>query len=273
MMPQTPTSPDYNVEFSDEILEAFKRYSAERSAKYLMPHLRPGMRLIDVGCGHGVLSMGLARAVAPGELHGVDLIESRIRLAETIARENGLSNASFHVGDPLALPFEDDSFDVAHCHNVLTYIPDTGATLAEIRRVLKPGGIVACRELITDSCFTEPDYGVLGRAWALYEDILAADDAHPQMGKDLKGRLVEAGFENIEVSASFDLYETPDDKEFIHSVTEQWFLTPEAMYAAIISGAATQELCDQIRDAYTRWKDQAGAFCALAWGEAVADNP
>ena len=60
------------------------------------------------------------------------------------------------VGDVTDLPFDDDSFDVAHCHAVLMHVPDTPAVLAEVKRVLKPGGIIASREAIISSSFSTP---------------------------------------------------------------------------------------------------------------------
>ena len=270
---RTQISPDYMSNFSEEILEHFKRYSAEQNAKFLLPRLRPGLSVIDVGCGVGAVSVGLAKAVEPGELHGVDADEAKVRMAQSIAEERQQRNAHFQVGDLLDLPFSDDSFDVAHCHNVLMYVPDTRAVFAEIRRVLRPGGIVACRELMVESCFSHPDFGILRRSWDMFEDILSTDGAHPQMGKNLNGLLTEAGFENIIRSASFDLYDTPEDVNFIYTVLQQWFLAPEIVETAVMYGAATQKMCDQIRNAYDRWKDHSGAFSALAWGEAIAVNP
>ncbi len=62
----------------------------------------------------------------------------------------------FHVGDVTALPFEDNFFDVAHCHAVLMHVPDRMATLAEVKRVLKPGGIIASREMFVSCSFLSP---------------------------------------------------------------------------------------------------------------------
>ena len=181
------STPDYTMGFSDEMLESLRRFTAENSAAHLLPHLRPGLRVLDFGCGPGTISLGLAKAAAPGELHGVDMEESQIELARQVAAANGLDNAIFHVGDVADLPFEDGFFDVAHGHNVLMHIPDTAAALAEVKRVLKPGGILSCREMICASSFTQPDFGVIRKSWDMFEDLLAADDGHPQMGKELKG--------------------------------------------------------------------------------------
>ncbi len=270
---QTSATPDYTMGFSDEMLESIRRYTAESNAAYLLPYLRPGLRVLDFGCGLGTISVGLAKAVAPGELHGVDMEESQIDLAMAVAKANGLDNAIFHVGDITDMPFEDGFFDVAHGHNVLMHIPDTGAVLAEVKRVLKPGGIIACREMISGSSFTHPDFGVIRSAWDMFEDLLAADEGHPQMGKELKTHIVDAGFTNGKITASFDIYNAPADVAFIYEFAQKWFLAPEITEAAVKYGAATQELCNAISDAYDRWKDHPGAFCGVAFGGAVAGRP
>ena len=270
---QTSSTPDYTMGFSEEMLESLRRYTAEASAAYLLPYLRPGLRVLDVGCGPGTISVGLAKAIAPGEMHGVDMEESQIDLARSVAKMNGQDNALFHVGDVMDLPFEEGSFDVAHCHNVFMHIPDTAAVLAEVKRVLKPGGIIGCREMICGSSFTQPDFGVIRKSWDMFEDLLAADDGHPQIGKELKSHIVEAGFTNVRITGSFDIYSAPDDIAFIFAFANKWFLSPEITEAAIKYGASTRELCDAISAAYDRWKDHPGALCGLAFGEAVAGKP
>ena len=273
MSQPTSSTPDYTMGFSDEMLEALRRYTAENSARHLLPHLRPGMRVLDFGCGLGSISVGLAKAVSPGELHGIDMEESQVELARQVAAVNGLDNATFHVADVVDMPFEDNFFDVAHCHNVLMHIPDTAAVLAEVKRVLKPGGIISCREMIGASSFTQPDFGVIRKAWDMFEDLLAADDGHPQMGKELKDHILTAGFTNIRVTGSFDMYSTPADVAFIFGFANMWFLSPEITEAAIKYGASTRELCDAIEKAYGAWKDHPGALCGLGFGEVVAGKP
>ena len=269
----SPGTPDYTMGFSEEFLESLRRYTAQTSAFYLLPYLRPGLRVLDFGCGPGTISAGLARAIDPGELHGVDMEASQIDLARDVARAYGQDNAKFHVGDVTALDFEDDFFDVAHCHNVLMHVPETQAVLTEVKRVLKPGGILACREMICESSFSNPDFGVLNKAWGMFADLLEADDGHSQMGKDMKASILEAGFENIRITGSFDLYDSPQDREFIYQLANMWFLSPEITEAAIKYGAATEKLCDDIRVAYERWRVHPGATCGVAFGEAIANKP
>ena len=110
------TETSYTMGYSEEFRQMLNRRSAESHAVHLMPLLEPGMRVLDFGCGPGTISVGLARAVDPGEVHGIDIEESQINLARAAAEAGGHRNATFHVGDVTDLPFDDHSFDVAHCH-------------------------------------------------------------------------------------------------------------------------------------------------------------
>ena len=266
-------TPDYTMGFSEEILDALARYTAESTAKHLLPYLRPGLRVLDFGCGPGTISVGLAKAVHPGEMHGVDMDEHTIEHARAVAQSQRQENAVYHVGDVTDLPFEDNFFDAAHCHNVLMHIPDTSAVLTEVKRVLKPGGVIACREMIAGSSFSHPNFGVLRKAWDMFEDLLEADDGHPQMGKDMKDHLVKAGFEGIRMEGTFDFYNSPADVAWIYAFANKWFLSPEITEAAIKYGASTRELCDAIAAAYEKWRVHPGALCGIAYGEALANKP
>ena len=184
-------------------------------------------------------------------------------------------NATFHVGDVTALPFPDSFFDVAHCHDVLMYVPDTQAALAEVKRVLKPGGLIGCREMICESSFVHPSMGIFETAWHPLEDLLTFDYGHPQMGREMKGHILEAGFTNIRISASFETRSVPADVALIHSLARRWFSSPEMVEAASIY--ALPEMADSLQDrlsaAIDEWKDLPDAAVAYAYGEAFANKP
>ena len=147
---------EYTMGYDENFQQLLRLRSAESHAAYLLPHLKSGHRVLDFGCGPGTISVGLARAIEPGELHGIDMEESQIGIARAAAQAGGHANATFHVGDVTALPFEDNFFDAAHCHAVLMHVPDTPRVLAEVKRVLKPGGIIGSREMFVSSSFLEP---------------------------------------------------------------------------------------------------------------------
>ena len=271
MADNTSETHTYTMGYSEEFQQLLRRRSVQTHAAHLLPHLKAGVNALDFGCGLGAFAVGMAELVDPGELHGVDIEASQIEIARAAARDGGHSNATFHVADVTErLPFDDGFFDVAHCHAVLTHVPDTQAALREVKRVLKPGGVLACRELIVASCFAEPDFGNLDAAWGTFATLLAANGGHPQMGRELKGALLEAGFADIEAGGSFESFSEPDDVAFMHSFISDWFLAPPVIAAATTYGLATQEQFDGWRVSLDRWKDHPSAFAAFAWGEAVA---
>ena len=269
----TRDAQDYTMGYSEEFLQLLDRRSAASHAGYLLQHLEPGFRVLDFGCGPGTISVGLAGAVDPGEVHGIDVAASQIEMARAAAAAGGHGNATFHVGDVTALPFEDDYFDAAHCHAVLMHVPDTAAALSEVRRVLKPGGVVGCRELFVSGCFLEPTAPEVTQAWSVFAGLLAANGGHPEIGKQLNGTFIENGFTDISTGASFDFFGTTADVAFLRAFIDDWFYSPEVIAALTKFGIATQEQLDAWRDGLDEWRDTPGACGGLAFGEAAARKP
>jgi ubiquinone/menaquinone biosynthesis C-methylase UbiE len=127
--------------------------------RYLRPVLdrvgiRPGERVLELGPGPGIFTVEAARRVGPeGELVAVDIQPEMIAQAEKRVREAGLTNVQAHIADACHLPLDDASVDRVFLVTVLPEIPDQVSALAELRRVLKPGGVLS----ITEE-FLDPDY-------------------------------------------------------------------------------------------------------------------
>jgi len=103
--------------------------------------LRRGERVLDVACGTGLVAFGAARAVgARGRVAGVDLSGEMVAAAQRRGADLGIGNATFARMDAEALDFPDASFDVVLCGLGLMYVDDPGCAIAEMRRVLAPGG-------------------------------------------------------------------------------------------------------------------------------------
>jgi len=109
-----------------------------------MVELEPGERVLDVACGTGLVSFRAAQTVGPtGAVVGTDISGQMVETARRIAAERGIDNARFERADAEALPFADRAFDAAVCALGLMYVPDPIKALAEMRRVLRPGGRAA----------------------------------------------------------------------------------------------------------------------------------
>lgn len=268
-----PATPHYTMGFSETIVQLLERHTVHTQAAHLLPYLKPGLRVLDFGCGPGTISVGLAKAIEPGELHGVDMESTQIDLARAIAEAGGHRNATFQVGDVTQLPFDDEFFDIVHGHAILLHVPDTQAVLAEVRRVLKPGGLIATREGIFHCSFLAPHFEVLDDAWASFSELIIADDGHPDIGRDLKTLLLEAGFTDVRPSASFSSYTTPDEVAFFYGVLRDWFLSPEVRAAATEYGVVSHQQFDNLDRAIERWVKHPGAFAGIAHGECIASKP
>jgi SAM-dependent methyltransferase len=125
----------------------------------LVPEEREA-RWIDVACGPGVVSRGIAGRV--GSVSGIDLTPAMVEEAERRAREDGVGNVGFTLGDATALDFPDASFDGAITRLSLHHIPAPGRVVAEMARVVRPGGWVVVSDIAAD-----PD----GEAAAWREEI------------------------------------------------------------------------------------------------------
>ncbi len=273
MTEQAQESSSYTMGYSPEFLQLLDRRNAESHAGHLLPHLNAGDRVLDFGSGPGTISVGLAKAIEPGELRGIDMEESQVLLARAAAEAGGHSNATFQVGDVTDLPFEAGYFDAAHCHAVLMHVPDTQAALAEVKRVLKPGGVIASREMIGGSSFLEPGSESIDMAWKTFMGLLAANGGHPQMGKELKSALLTAGFTDIAATASFDFFSNAADIAFLRAFIEDWFFSAEVIAAATTYGLATHQQFDEWHSEIDDWSDQIGAVGGLAFGETIAFKP
>ena len=121
------------------IVGSYTRRTAETCAGFLLPRLQPDTVLLDLGCGPGTITAGLARRV--GRVVGLDASVEMVDAAENHAADCGIDNAAFEVGSAYDLPFSDDSFDVVYAHQVFQHLSQPVEALREVRRILKPEGI------------------------------------------------------------------------------------------------------------------------------------
>jgi ubiquinone/menaquinone biosynthesis C-methylase UbiE len=139
---KTQTTTEDANKWRERLAKAFQERNLDEDVPELKPYLPRGGRVLDVGCGSGGITLGVAAAVAPGTVVGIDPNPNSIQIAEQMAKERGISNVSFQVGDGSNLDLPDNTFDVAYSHTVLHLVIDPIKVLNEQQRVVKQGGWV-----------------------------------------------------------------------------------------------------------------------------------
>jgi len=114
--------------------------SAAVYADFLQPHLTAGDAVLDVGCGTGSITVGLASRV--DRVIGVDLDDAEFVDARAHARRSGIDNVEFRAGSVYTLDFPDRRFDACLAHSMLETLDRPVDAMREVHRVLKPGGVV-----------------------------------------------------------------------------------------------------------------------------------
>ena len=241
--------------------------TAARDADFFLPHLRSGMRVLDVGCGPGGITVGLAEAVAPGEAVGVDFQSAQVEQARALAAERGVANARFEVGDAYQLPFPDGSFDAVFAHAVLIHLREPVRALAEMRRVLRPGGIAGVRDPDLGTVVFTPPTPLLEQRRELHVRVLRHNGGDPVIGRHYRRLLLEAGFARAEARASVvsagSFEETRHSAAFIKNRFQGFART------ALDEGWVSQATVDAMVAGIDAWAERPDAFSAVMWFQAI----
>lgn len=242
--------------------------TAEHHAAYLLPYLTPGMELLDVGCGPGSITRGLAERVAPGPTLGVDLKREYLPPASAADDQDALR---FAVGDVLALPFADERFDAAHAHALFQHLADPLAAMTELHRVLRPGGILAVADWDRTLTILHPAPPLLMRALSWLDVLREQDGGDPRAGRKLAELMARAGFARARMTVVAEGLATArtarDTGEYWASTFEQ----EPTRVRLIDAGLTTKDALTAVPAAWRAWGQEPGAlmithwFCAVAW--------
>jgi len=251
----------------ESVLKSHTWRTIDNSAAYLSRHLEPGLSLLDVGSGPGTITVEFADRVAPGRVVGLDASPEVIAKASA---DFSRDNLEFATGDAYALPFADHSFDVVHAHQTLQHVADPVAMLREMRRVAKPGGIVAARDVDYAGTFWYPVIADLDAWLALYEQVHRSNGGEPDAGRRLKAWAREAGFTEVATTASVWNFSDAIDREWWGSMWEARVLQSAFAGDAVSKGLATPQQLEAISRAWRHWADSEDGWLAMPHGEIIA---
>jgi ubiquinone/menaquinone biosynthesis C-methylase UbiE len=177
--------------------------------------LRPGLKVLDVGCGMGDFLRLLAPFLSAGTAVGVDLSETMIAEARQRSADN-VVNLSFRVGSVLELPFPAASFDRVLATQLLLHVPDPLKALIEMKRVLAPSGLICVTEIDWGTLVVQSSDNELGRR---FSDLACRELRNGLIIRELPGQLRELGFDGIVIRPEIELAQDLD-------AFYTWFVEP-----------------------------------------------
>jgi 2-polyprenyl-3-methyl-5-hydroxy-6-metoxy-1,4-benzoquinol methylase len=264
------TDPRYVHGHHESVLRSHRWRTAENSAGYLLPHLEPGMRLLDVGCGPGTITIDLAARVAPGEVIGVDAAEGPLVDARAAATTAGVTNVSFRVADGMALPFDDGTFDVVHAHQVLQHVPDPVGMLREMRRVTRAGGLVAARDSDYAAFTWYPAVPALDEWLELYHRVARASGGEPDAGRHLLAWAHAAGLNDVTATASAWCFADDESRTWWGGLWADRAVHSTYATRSLELGLADEATLQRISDAWRDWSTEPDGWLAILHGEILA---
>ncbi len=235
---------NYTLGHDDVALAFVSRRRLDPDGAALLPHLRPGLRVLDCGCGPGTVTADIARAVPGGQAVGVDISAQQVAQASAHWRGEAVDNLEFRQADAYCLPFPEASFDAVFSHALLEHLAEPVAAVREMLRVLKPGGpLVVCTPDWGGFLFS-PSTPALALAIAAYTGLQERNGGDPLCGRRLREHLLEAGAEGVHARARYENYQPlsiitellawqleRDDQHGHGTTLRQWGQQPAAMFA------------------------------------------
>ena len=263
MTDQQAPKDTYTHGHHQSVVQSHARRTVEVEGAFVLPELRAGQRLLDAGCGPGSITVGLARAVAPGEVVGIDLSEDVLETAREQAEAAGVGNVDLQIGDIYGLDFAAASFDVVFAHQLLQHLTDPVRALREMRRVLRPGGLLAVRDSDYATMSPAPKFPEFDDWLALYHAVAYANEAEPDAGRYLSGWVREAGFTEVRLRPNVVAYEGADARVWGETWAQR-ILHSSVGSQAVEYGLAEPADLQQISDGWARFAASAAPFFMYA---------
>jgi ubiquinone/menaquinone biosynthesis C-methylase UbiE len=260
----------YATDHAESVLSTHRWRRLDNSASYVVPYLKPGLKVLDVGCGPGSLTVDIAKHVSPdGNVIGIENQPGPLAEGRRLADAEGVNNVTLELGDAHNLAYEDETFDLVHAHQVLQHITNPVKALSEMRRVVKTGGIVACRESATATWY--PDIEALMFQHELARRLSKDRGGNPHPGNHIHVWAREAGFslDQIKRSAGTWCFSTPEERVYWGGTMAARAESSGFASNAIEGGYVTAVQLTTVATAWREWTDNEDAWFGFLHGEII----
>ena len=268
-MPMHNDSPFYGYNVA-VIQDQYVGRGAVGVVDFLLPHVKPGLSVLDAGCGPGTITQGLAEIAAPGKVIGCDLEPGMVARASELAEGKGLDNLSFQQGNILDLPFEDNTFDVVMSCAVTEHLSEPVKAMSELGRVVKKGGVVGITRTDWSASLFAPPCPSAERFIELFQRGFETQGATMFGGKNLPRMLQEAGLTVDEVVITFSNAYIPGPGNPMVAGWAQWIENLPLFDRVIEEGLTTREELDGMCAEMREWAAQSNTLAATGGCRVVA---
>lgn len=242
----------------------------DSAAAYLASELRPGLRVLDVGCGPGTITVDLARRVAPGRVIGLDAEPSVLKVARANAASAGVTNVEFMTGsvyDLTEVIRAEGPFDVVHAHQVLLHLADPIAGLRQMLQATRPGGLLAARDADYAGVIMWPADPRLDRWLQIYRAVAHEGGTEPDAGRRLMAWAHAAGASDVTPTASIWCHATPTERAWWGGQWAERIVASTIAERAIANGHADSEELADIALAWREWAEHPDGWFSIPHGE------
>ena len=244
--------------------------TAERELAFLTPYLAPGKAVIDCGCGPGSITLGLADAVRPGEVLGIDIEPRQLEVARSAAGRRGTDNVRFEQASIYELPAHDGAFDIAVAHFVIEHVSDPPRALREMRRVLRPGGVAAIKDPYYPAFVFRPQTPEI----VLFQELMARwqkhNNASTTYSADLRAHLLAAGFSRTLASAGMEsVAGAGQDAMVFRMILENQVKEQSFRETVLQQGWATESQLNAISDSASTFAERPDVFGFIVFVQAL----
>jgi SAM-dependent methyltransferase len=215
------------------------------------------------------LSPPTSARVAPGPVLAVDQFADVLDVARAEAQRRNLSNVSFSTADVHQLDFPDDAFDVVHAHQVLQHVADPVRALREMRRVCRPGGVVAARDADYAGFIWFPRLPALDLWLDLYQQAARTNGGEPDAGRRLLSWALEAGFDDVTPTGSLWYYATAATREWWGEMWADRILHSAVARDLLALGLAATAQLEEIAAAWRAWAAAPDGWLSIPNGEII----
>src|SRR3954447_3864254 len=255
----------YTHGHAESVLRSHRTRTAANSAAYLLPHLEPDHRLLDVGAGPATITADLAARVR--EVVAVEISEEAAEITRTGLRERGVTNAEVVVADVHGLGFDDGEFDVVHAHQVLQHVADPVAALREMARVTRSGGVIGVRDSDYAAFAWYPRLPGLDEWLTLYQAAARANGGEPDAGRHLLAWAHAAGLADVTASSSTWCFATPETRAWWGGMWADRVTGTALAEQLLRDGCATAAELEDVARAWRAWAADPDGWISVPHGE------